>query len=102
MSTQGQPPKSSDGQSDSLDNPPEGILFARYHMDVMISANLLRCLEKIAWKFGVSRDQFDREIFARGIDALYSDMKRANNDDFQAEMAMIAPLGRLLREKSKD
>ena len=99
MSTPEQPPRSSDGPSESPDNgTPEGILLARYHMSVLVTAEFLRSLEKLCWKLGASREQFDHEIFAKGVETITSVVDHSNDEEFQADLAMISPLGALARK----
>ena len=103
MSTPGQPPRSTDGPFESQDNEiPEGVLLARYHMSILVTTDFLRSLEKLCWKCGMNREQFNHAIFAKGVDALTEELRKANDDEFMADFAMIAPLGRKLRERDSE
>jgi len=103
MSTQGPPPRSSDGHSDSQDNDdgaPEGLLLSKYEMNVLVSADFLKNLEELAWKCHLDRRQFNQLIFAKGIQALAHEVEIVGDPDHKANLNMLGRLGAKARGKS--
>lgn len=93
MSIPGQPPRSSDGPSESPDNPPEGMLMARYDMHIMVSADFLKALEALAHQCGLNRMQFNGMVFAKGVEALTEEISMLHDEEHQEVFENLARLG---------
>jgi hypothetical protein len=71
-------------------------------MNIVVSADFLKSLEKLCWSLGISRQQFDHQIFAAGVDALTTYAQQANDEEFQAEMNMLGGLGKMARKDRQE
>ena len=97
MSTPEQHPKSSDGHSESPDSP-EGLLMTEYRLTILVSADFLKAMEQLAWRCGMDKKQFNHAVFTRGIEALTLEAHAAADEEHQASLNLIAPLGAKARQ----
>lgn len=102
MSTQERPPKSSDGLSGSPDNTPEGVLPTTYTINIVVSAHLLREMEKLAWRLGLNRQEFDHQIFTKGLDTLTTHARCINEEEWVKTYESLGRLSALARKKTPE
>ena len=92
MSTPEQPPRSSDGHSESQDSP-EGLLLTTYAFHIKVSADFLKTMEALAWRCGMDKGQFDHAVFTKGLEALMLEVHSQCDPEHLKELISLAPLG---------
>ena len=102
MSNQEPPQRYSDGPLGSPDEIPSGICPARYQISVVVTADILKSLEAIAYMLGMSKPQIDAEVFGKGYEAVRVELLHARDADLHAILDTIAPLGQMVRESQPE
>jgi len=76
--------------------------MAEYPMKIMVSADFLKTLEHLCHSCGMNRNQFNHLVFGKGVERVNEELTQWNDDEFQAELAMIGRLGWMSRRGNSE